>query len=1129
MSKSDENTNELESYGVWVKNNSQQPEDITDTNTQAGSDDMLDIPEFDDSDFSDMFKNDNNFEEPKAEEAASDTFVGDEDSTLTADELMNIANTTQVEDEVDESMMFANGEEISNDNGTDEVVLHDFPEDAAFENAEPESDTENDTLDVGEIEEPVFDETSIEENFDQAPAPEESIFEEPSAESKDNSSADVDISEFGSVANEENSPSSESDEIEIHTEDGNSDLEFEEISFDSINEPAEENTESTETKVQLEPGEEEISLDDFLEDGFSDDSVASGNNGYEPGKEPGAASSAASSAPSDSGSSEEISLDDFIDTSDFGVEVQETSAPAEETIEDEPVLDMELSFDDSADTIETEDNKIEDDFSDFTADDSEEFESDSSEETTSTSDAEEPYVADSSNISTEEVDLSDFGIDSDAEETPVTQNVEEKKASDAVVDYDLAIGDEDTLSSAPVINEIKAEEQSDETAEIESPAPQQTVAQPDPTTTSLLQQIMAELSGLKNDINTLKSEIDEVKEREANASKEDAGSPVFEEPAVIENETPVIEETSVTESEVTSFEEPVTAESEVPSFEEPVAAESQAQSFEEPVAAENETPSFEEPVAAESQAPSFEEPVAAENETPSFEEPSVNETQVSEAVPEQQAPHSEEAEITLEDTSVFEGLDLADEPETVFEENQVEEPYSEETAANDTSSDEIISEEPVIEESSGNEGGFFSDGDDDTISLSEDELTQIPIDSESIIDAESETIEEVPAPVEESNELSQEEENITSDNSGFFTDDGDETIALSGDELANIMTTTEVTEEVPEENSLEEPVFEESPAETPAEETFDAEPQLDVIENEPVETEESEVSEDLSFDFDDKNLEEPDINNIQLDEENEAETDLPDEISIPKDEDIFVESNQTDFMDSVNTSAEEHAVESSESESVKEAADEPVFETTETIFSDAESDADTENTVQFDSPDTLFEEHFDTTETLLSDLENVDAAETKNESFVEEAAFDTIDNIIEEPAAPVAEESSVTEAEVSSQDEDIPTVDKILSQPVTEEETAEISSDFAEVDNLDTNISKDNIDYLNSDKENAIQEDSLYTADKTTNDDLKRDIKSVLLYMDQLLENLPEEKIMEFAKSDEFVTYKKLFSELGLS
>jgi len=1065
MSKSDENTNELESYGVWVKNNSQQPEDITDTNTENTSDDMLDIPEFDDSDFSDMFKNES-IEEPNVEESSSDTFAGDEDSTLTADELMNIANTTQVEEEADESMMFANGEEISNDNGTDEVVLHDFPEDAAFENTDAESDTETDSFEVGEIEEPVF--------------------EEPAVEDTANTSSDVDISEFGSIANEETSPSSPSDEIEIHTEDGNSDLEFEEISFDSIDEPAAESSEPEAPKVQLEPGEEEISLDDFLEDGFSDDSVASGNNGYEPGKEPGAAASTESpSVPLASGSSEEISLDDFIDTNDFGVEVQETPAPAaaEETIEDEPVLDMDLSFDDSADTIETEDNKIEDDFSDFTADDSEEFESDTTEETSSTADTDEPYVADTSNVSTEEVDLSDFGIDSDAEETPVTQNVEEKKASDAVVDYDLSIGDEDTLSSAPVINEIKTEEEATEdTAATEAAAaPQQTIAQPDPATTSILQQIMAELTGLKNDINNLKSEIDEVKEREANAVKEEASSPVFEETAVIENEAPVIEETSVTENEVPVFEETTVTENETPVFEEPVVEENETQVFEEPIVEENKTPVFEEPVLGENQEPVFEETAVTENEAPVIEETAVeeSETPVTEeaVVTESEAPVVDEAEITLEDTSVFEGLD-------------------------DTETEEPV-EETVIEETSDNEGGFFSDDEDDTISLSADELTQIPIDNESIVEAESETVEEeAPAPAEENIELPQEEENAASDNSGFFTDDGDETIALSGDELANIMTTTEVTEE-------------------------------------------TEVSEDLSFDFDDKNLEEPDINNIQLDEENEAASELPDEISIPKDEEIFVESNQTDFMDSVNTSAEENSAEVEENEPVAEAVsepvietakeavtetdNEPVFETTETIFNDSDSDTGAENSVQFDSPDTLFEEHFDTTENLLSDLEKVDVAETKTEDVSDEPAFDTIDNIIEEPAAPVEEETSVTEAEVSSQDEDIPTVDKLLSQPSHEEETAEVSSEFAEVDNLDTNISKDNIDYLNADKENAIQQDSLYTSEKTTNDDLKRDIKSVLLYMDQLLENLPEEKIMEFAKSDEFVTYKKLFSELGLS
>ena len=47
--------------------------------------------------------------------------------------------------------------------------------------------------------------------------------------------------------------------------------------------------------------------------------------------------------------------------------------------------------------------------------------------------------------------------------------------------------------------------------------------------------------------------------------------------------------------------------------------------------------------------------------------------------------------------------------------------------------------------------------------------------------------------------------------------------------------------------------------------------------------------------------------------------------------------------------------------------------------------------------------------------------------------------------------------------------------------------------------------------------------------ELKNEIKSVLAYMDQLLEALPEQKIEEFAKSEYFETYKHLFEELGIS
>ena len=46
---------------------------------------------------------------------------------------------------------------------------------------------------------------------------------------------------------------------------------------------------------------------------------------------------------------------------------------------------------------------------------------------------------------------------------------------------------------------------------------------------------------------------------------------------------------------------------------------------------------------------------------------------------------------------------------------------------------------------------------------------------------------------------------------------------------------------------------------------------------------------------------------------------------------------------------------------------------------------------------------------------------------------------------------------------------------------------------------------------------------------IKEEVKSVLSYMDQLLDSLPEDKIKEFADSEYFEMYKRLFSELGIS
>jgi hypothetical protein len=45
---------------------------------------------------------------------------------------------------------------------------------------------------------------------------------------------------------------------------------------------------------------------------------------------------------------------------------------------------------------------------------------------------------------------------------------------------------------------------------------------------------------------------------------------------------------------------------------------------------------------------------------------------------------------------------------------------------------------------------------------------------------------------------------------------------------------------------------------------------------------------------------------------------------------------------------------------------------------------------------------------------------------------------------------------------------------------------------------------------------------------LKQELRTVLSYMDQLLESLPDDKIEEFARSEYYDSYKKLFRELGL-
>ena len=347
---------------------------------------------------------------------------------------------------------------------------------------------------------------------------------------------------------------------------------------------------------------------------------------------------------------------------------------------------------------------------------------------------------------------------------------------------------------------------------------------------------------------------------------------------------------------------------------------------------------------------------------------------------------------------------------------------------------------------------------------------------------------------------------------GFFnSDEEDDTIALSGDELSNIVSNADFTEETAEpdtqyDESTEETVTEEQP-EQELPEDFSADFSNDTpfggIEDTVIPDEEPDSG--LSMDINEEILEEPNLDDI------ETNADIPEEIEIPKvddiaetqDEepdldDILVESSSTDFMDSVTDS-------------------------------------------------TNMQPDIEITEPVEPELAEEEAAITKEEAddITSEYSADTTENtepVLDEDAALELPEESSSDAENT----DEKSTDDIFNETAIEDaqhtQDAMMNDIMNEAPSVDNALSEENVDYLSkdntvlSDDEAAVAESepepSAETEQTDTSDlpsDIKEDVKSVLLYMDQLLENLPEDKIMEFAKSEQFTTYKKLFNELGLS
>ena len=193
MNISDDNTNELDSYGVWVKNsnegNGNSPENQEVNEEIAAEDSSLDIPDFDDSDFSDMFKDESQF---SSDEIKEETFSDDLDSTLSTDELANITDmgnvsVEQIDAPENSDTDDFNFDEITSESPAEEAAA-DTSDDFSIEVDEMPSDSSNnneettlDDFDFGEIEHSAVDSATPSDdifNSDEEITSEETVIED---------------------------------------------------------------------------------------------------------------------------------------------------------------------------------------------------------------------------------------------------------------------------------------------------------------------------------------------------------------------------------------------------------------------------------------------------------------------------------------------------------------------------------------------------------------------------------------------------------------------------------------------------------------------------------------------------------------------------------------------------------------------------------------------------------------------------------------------------------------------------------------------------------------------------------------------------------------------------------------
>lgn len=402
---------------------------------------------------------------------------------------------------------------------------------------------------------------------------------------------------------------------------------------------------------------------------------------------------------------------------------------------------------------------------------------------------------------------------------------------------------------------------------------------------------------------------------------------------------------------------------------------------------------------------------------------------------------------------------------------------------------------------------------------------------------------------------------------GFFDEEEDETIALTGDELDNILNTADFTEEsapepspeagekaeeplaidlsveslLPEsgdyeaaseasssakdENIAEEPAIEEIRLEPEAEElppleaaANDELPDIPILPMTAPPEDTSYLEEPLANEepldlgetpLHEEPLVEPDLSSFKIEDETESEAEIAEELPViegPSEDESSPETltditlgveAAPDYMSQTNAEAFTiepiPEMEASSFEDIELPGEANLSEEIEELYSDEETPAPAHETESLDEE--ISERTVKPSEPVSLHPEEIPMS--LDDSFFVESPSEAKES---EPAAAEGLEPLAEELE--------PLVEEI--EPLAEEATEAPVAPTTKK------------------PETKAATPAAAKKEEGGNERLKGEIRGVLSYLDKLLESLPEDKIEEFARSEYFDTYKKLFEELGL-